>query len=441
MAKPTRAPNRDVYAREWLDRLLAGQLYPEAKDLDDFVRICGDDEGLHHEFKPGADPSSGSGADPASVLRRYVAGFANSDGGLVLFGYYQKGRAFDGFRPPGGGKLVDWVIRALQPLATYLSPPARTFTVLHSGTAPDSEVLLVAVRRAPALVPVIVAGRPVFYVRMGDSTVETPSYNTIGAPDYLIADVLLGRRQRPVLVPSRPTMSLEPQPKRKLGVSVTAHEAIVRINLENESMVYADSVSAGLVAWSLDKRQIPKSPKRQRSSELSHFDMLQPRMPAMVDFNRIPPKEVPRSLSAYVDLNVPEPNTREQWISPWTAVHAPAWRGVKDIDLASFEATELEFGPFLWPIFECTDESAAPEAETAKLHWAMRRGRLRMAAALYVTARSGEPRWFSVLMRYGRDALANEPTELKKPSPRAQLELEPCDGERVVVGVSVDRGD
>lgn len=441
MAKANRVPHRDVYARQWLDRLLAGQLYPEAKDLEDFVRICGDDEGLHHEFKPGADPSSGTGADPATVLRRYAAGFANSDGGFVVFGYYQKGRAFDGFRPPGGGKLVDWATRALQPLATYLAPPARIFTVARPGAPADPEVLLVAVRRAPAFVPVIVAGRPVFYVRMGDSTVELPSYNTIGAPDYLIADVLLGRRQRPVLVPSRPTMGLELQPKRELGASVTAHEAIVRINLENESLVYADVVTAGLVAWSLDTKQLPKPPKRQRSSGLSPLDMLAPRMPAMVEFDRIPPKELSRSLTPYVELKVPERNKDAPWTNAWTPVHAPAWRGVKDVDLAPFEATELEFGPFLWPVFQCTDGSAPPEDENARLQWAMRRGRLQTATALYVAARSGEPRWFSVVIRYGEDALPQEAAEMKKPSPRALLELETCDGERVRVSVDVDRGD
>lgn len=447
MANANRTPNRDACAREWLDRLLAGQFYPQAQELDEFVTVCGDDEGLHHEFKPGADPASGSGADPAAVLRRYIAGFANSDGGFVVFGYSQRGRTFDGFRPPGGAKAQEWATRALQPLATYLSPPARIRVVPHPGAAAGADVLIVAVHRAPALVPVIIAGKPVFYIRMGDSTVQVPSYNTIGAPDYLIADVLLGRRQRPVIVPSRPTLTLGLERKQWLGPAVTAHEAMIRIRLENEGVVYADAVAAGLVAWSLDNKRFPKPPKpRPTRSSVPDFPYgLPPPMPVMpvmaYDPFRIDPKDLPRSLAPFVELSLPECITREQWTAPWATVHAPAWSGAKELDLAPFETTELEFGPFLWPVFQCTDGSAPPDDEDARGHWAMRRGRLRMSAALYVTTRNSQPHWFSVTVRYGEDALPQDPGEIKGPSRRANLDLFASDAERVAVAVEVDRGD
>lgn len=437
-------PHPQVFARDWLDRLLAGSFHPGATDLDELVKICGDDEGLYHEFKPGADPSSGARLDAADILRKYVAGFANSDGGFVVFGYYQKQRVFDGFKASGGGKLIEWATRAIQQLAANLSPPPRILAVPYPLTAGQLvEILIVAVRRAPALVPIIRGGRPQFYFRMGDSTVEVPTYHTIGVPEYLIADVLLGRRQRPWLLPSAPTFTVELKHDRRLGGNVYAHEATIGVTLENQSLVFAEAVTAGIVSWSLDLQQIPPArPKRASSTEalmLEPISLIRPSMDAP-DFTRRRPAPVPQSLHAYIEVAPPEPNTREQWRDPWRTVHAPAWRGLRELDLPPFAVTELTFGRLVLPVFECTEErEVPPEDELERHHWALRRGRVRLQMALYVVARAGEPQWFDVDIVYGHEALPRAAEELKSPSRRANLTLRRCTAERARVGMEIEK--
>jgi hypothetical protein len=429
-------------SNDWLNRLLSGELVPEPTDLDAFVATCGDAEGLHHEFKPGADPSSGSGVEPAVVLRKYLAGFANSDGGFVLFGYSQRLRTFDGFKAPGGGRVVDWASRAIQPIAGYLSPPPRIVSIPHPAVG-QAEVLIVAVQRAPALVPTILGGRPQFYFRIGDSTVEMPAYNTIGVPDYLVGDILLGRRQRPRLMPSGPTLKLQLDPIRRLGGNVHAHEALIGVSLENQSLVYAEAVTAGIVSWSLDRELIPNGPRRKSTSPVDPFadpSLFAPAHLHVPDLTRRNPTHVPRSLDGYIDEEPPEPNSRETWSNPWRTVHAPAWCGPLDLNLAPFASTNLRFGPLVLPVFDCTESELVPPAdELARHHWALRRGYLRLAIALYVVAKASEPQWFGLEAVYGYESLPQAPEELSKPSRRVTLELSPYARVRARVAVAVEK--
>jgi hypothetical protein len=78
-----------------------------------------------------------------------------------------------GCHAPGGGSLTNWASRSLTPIAGYLSPPP----VLYEVPSPDGPMLVVAVARAPGLVPCFDRGdrRLLYHLRLDDQTL--PQYS------------------------------------------------------------------------------------------------------------------------------------------------------------------------------------------------------------------------------------------------------------------------
>ena len=69
-------------SREWLDRLLEGHELSDA-ELRQLVEDCPcEDQWI--EYKAGAVLGQD---DPAALIREYIAGFANGDGGALVVGY------------------------------------------------------------------------------------------------------------------------------------------------------------------------------------------------------------------------------------------------------------------------------------------------------------------------------------------------------------------
>lgn len=156
-------------------------------------------EGQWIEFKAGQlFKTEGAAKDE---IRRQISGFANAEGGVLVLGVTEPDpltglRTVDGC-PPVGGNAHDWVSRVLQDV-----PTARPR--VHPPVAVNGKsVLVIAVDRAPVIVPCPAKRGVVFYLRIGDSTHEVPG--------WLEADLVLGRRQRPHLTvegtssTSRPT--------------------------------------------------------------------------------------------------------------------------------------------------------------------------------------------------------------------------------------------
>ena len=156
------------------------------------------------EFKAGdflanksSDNKTGEPGKPykaAAVLRKWVAGFANADGGLLVIGVSEGTKAVTGLGGTCGAvrkNPSEWAGHALSQLAWQLDPPPRIEVVDH----PDGQVLLIDVGRSRGLVGCSENGQVIHYVRFGESTLAMPA--------HLVSDLVTGRRSEPRLVPQR----------------------------------------------------------------------------------------------------------------------------------------------------------------------------------------------------------------------------------------------
>lgn len=226
-----------VDARALLDCLLSGGDL-EAQHIERLLAHL-TPEGLHLEYK-GWDFVEGKAA--AAKVRKWVAGFANSDGGVLLIGFHENRNegellsvSLDGKpaspRAKGPG---EWAARALTDIAPMLSPAAHIKAIEHDGRP----VLAIAVARAPNAVWCAEERRMAYYLRIGDQTLT--------APDYLHADIVTGRRVRPVF--------------DVLGLSVSNAHAQSRIScrwnlhitLSNTGLVWVDEGIIGMLGYGVE---------------------------------------------------------------------------------------------------------------------------------------------------------------------------------------------
>ena len=218
-----------------LDELLEGAVLSPT-DLDAVVSSFAD-EGQFHDFKDGKLLGA---RKPGSVVREYVSAFANAEGGVLVVGVSE--RDGSGKRQVTGckalGKPLDaWAKDCVVGFAGALTPPPRFQTVPH----PKGEVLVCAVARAPSLLFCNVEGRAVYYLRIHDSNVP--------CPDYLISDLLLGRRNHPTVALSVPGVLAQG------GIELEGHVKAVSLNfefaIENLSLARAPAVRLGVVSFGL----------------------------------------------------------------------------------------------------------------------------------------------------------------------------------------------
>lgn len=228
--------------RELFLQLLEGQT-PDAALVDELISKASK-EGQWHDFKE----QDKSVDEQRTVIRKWVTGFANAEGGTLILGVSEPDekagtpRRVTGFKAPGGGPADDWVLRVLQDLAGRLFPPPLAVEVQHAG----GPVVFVATNRAPGqILPYKEAGEIRYAIRIGESTVDLPQ--------SVVADLLLGRRAHPVL-------EVRDFAVVELPVS-TPGSAKIRISLllENTSFVAAKGVEVGTVSFSLFDRDAPKT--------------------------------------------------------------------------------------------------------------------------------------------------------------------------------------
>lgn len=226
---------------ELLQALLAGGTLSPA-ELDAFLAKSVSED-LHLDYK------SGQLKDPAQVVRQYVSGFANSEGGVLAIGVDDNCK-IDGFKVPGGKNAISWATNTLTSLAGYLSPPPRISSVAHA----NGEVLLIAVDRAPSLVPVVERGEAVHYVRIGDSTVKVPP--------YLLTDLLLGRRQHPRVECELALFDFGAE-KAGSGWPGMIWKVSFRLNVRNMGPQWIENYRVGTLSW-----QIPRNGVKPAGQEL-----------------------------------------------------------------------------------------------------------------------------------------------------------------------------
>jgi hypothetical protein len=222
---------------ELLERLLAGDQL-EAHHLDTLItqRVV---EDLHIDYKEGDLLKNESQSQ--KTIREYVSAFANSAGGILIVGIKESGgvpQEITGCKGHTKDKLDDWASRCLTSIASYLVPPPRIQVVDH----PNGQVLVCAVQRSLSLVPFPEKnGGIIYHFRLGDQTLK--------APDYLMADVLLGRRQQPIFqIEELKALNFTISPGDNIGSEYLLFD--LRFRIENISIVWADDSKCGIIYWS-----------------------------------------------------------------------------------------------------------------------------------------------------------------------------------------------
>jgi len=235
---------------ELLDFVLAGG-EASPRHIDDLVRAHVPEDHIM-DYKVGkwlADdggPSRpGAPTKAKDKLRQMVTGFANGDGGVLIVGVADDDAGGNGIEPwtvtgcdaPGKEKgataLSQWVLDVLSGIMSQLVPAPRVTVVQHDVGL----VLVVAVHRAPGLIPVRENGVQGYYLRFGDGT--------YWIPPYLHADLVLGRRSRPVIrVSASCTHAVQWSGNRGLHVDLRWH-----FTTWNEGFVWADDLRVGVLGW------------------------------------------------------------------------------------------------------------------------------------------------------------------------------------------------
>lgn len=242
-------------SRELLDGLLEdNDLLPT--ELDAFI-VAVKKEDLFLDYKDGKHTKKP--ARCRQMIREWVSGFANAEGGVLVLGVSEdEPRRISPCQRVGTEELDVWAQKVLSDMVGFFSPQPRFRVVRH----PHGEVLLIAVARAPQLVPCIESRETKYFLRFHDSTREIPA--------YLISDLVLGRRRHAALTLGLENVrwqwrafgadgklnSLRLTGGRDISKTLMreSHPAMMlRLTfvLENSSLVVAEDIELGLIGWSL----------------------------------------------------------------------------------------------------------------------------------------------------------------------------------------------
>lgn len=230
-------------SRELLDLLLEEAPLSLA-ELESFVAVT-PREDLFLDYKDGkllAEPRAAK-----QTLRRWVTGFANAEGGVLVVG-------FDETRPvrlpaPGPDRigeepLASWAAKAFAGMEGHFSPAPRFRTI---PIAPGRQVLLIATARAPQLIPCREGTDLKYYLRFHDSTPEVPA--------YLVSDLLLGRRQHPRLTLELTRVVGKVDRWKGVLNEPLVINLLLDFQIENASLATTGDVGVGVVGWTLQERR------------------------------------------------------------------------------------------------------------------------------------------------------------------------------------------
>ena len=219
-------------SRDFLERLLDDE-EPTPAQLDETIRVCADEDQFI-EYKDGRITTQKSEKELKREILFHVTGFANAEGGVLVVGVSEdRPRNVTGARAPGGSTLVQWATRVLSRSLGSFSPSPRILAVQHR----DGVVLLIAVARAPQLVPYVEAGDLRYALRLGDSTCDVPP--------YLISDLVLGRRNHPVLKLHDVSLRVDSMDEDRILFEP-------QIQVDNLSLTASLNTTIGAVSWYWD---------------------------------------------------------------------------------------------------------------------------------------------------------------------------------------------
>jgi len=268
-----------LWSRELLNRLLEGEL-PSSATVSQLLDLSNErrspveeDQYLDYKRWDMTAPEGNEGKSRAEWnrdLRKFVSGFANADGGVLVLGVAggdvepQAERwTVTGFG--GDADPSSWVSSALAPIAGHLIPPPRVACVDVQGKA----VVFVAVGRATRLFPVDTAQGQRTFVRFHASTQPVP--------DYLLQDLMLGRRSQPRFHVSGSCRCGNPGS----GKTTVTVEAVIK----NDSLVWAESIQVGFIGF--QERPTDLTGLREQEHDMHN--------------------EVPSLLRAYIDIDEKAP--------------------------------------------------------------------------------------------------------------------------------------
>jgi hypothetical protein len=240
---------------ELLSAVLLGNAI-EAADLHRLVRERVE-ESLYLEYKRGKWLGDGTRSDleRKQLLRAYVSGFANAEGGLLAIGIVggedcQRGEAWslEGPTCPSGDGWSAWLEAVLQDI----SVKARVrHQVVDCGVS--GEVVLIAVDRAESLIRVYEKPRLVCHLRVGQSTLPID--------ETLYVDLVLGRRAKPVLeLEGLPAHAINDSESFRLGI-----KAVVN----NLGLVWVDEYKSASIGYAQGGVGVP-------GHVLRHLDVAKP---------------------------------------------------------------------------------------------------------------------------------------------------------------------
>lgn len=238
---------------ELLDRVMTGASLTASDVNDLLVNQIREDQ--HLDYKHGDELKK---KKPCRVIREYLTAFANSDGGVLLVGIDEGTWSVTGATAPGGAPLDEWAKSCVLDLSAYFSPLPKFDVISHPG----GNVLVAAVMRSSSLVPDVQGRRLIWHLRIHDSTVTVP--------EYLLADLVLGRREHPNLVITDSHFikvdTIEQQTKGKFsGDYMLRLQPHFRI--ENLSFSWVNDVRMGILSYNYNRLGRPE-PNRYLMSHI-----------------------------------------------------------------------------------------------------------------------------------------------------------------------------
>jgi hypothetical protein len=320
-------------SQDALEALLGGHSFLESDDLEDFLRSH-QEEDQHLEYKDGKITGRSGRKDGIKEIRRTVSGFANSEGGILILGIDErKPRVVSPCEAVGEEPLDKWIEGLIHDMAPFFSPLPRVYVVRHSL----GPIVVVAVARAPVLVPCVEAGRMKYFLRLNQSTLEVP--------DFLLSDLVLGRRRQPSL-----QISVRIEKPHPL-LTGSCHTVDLHVLVENIGLVAAEHAGVGVVSL------------------------------VVADAGT----EINRHLLSYID----SAETLQLAGFGWALRHAIAKPEKVDARLSPFDKAGFRVKGSLPLLFSATQ--------------------LRAIMAVYVICQESPPKWFECSFQFGRAPSSDRP--------------------------------
>jgi len=168
-------------------------------------------------------------------LRKDLTAFGNSDGGCLVVGVAEEKRRPTRLAGCEGDltRAIQQIDSVIQSVAGYLFPPPRP--VRHIKVT-GQDVLVIAIPRSGRLHHFMESGTARYYIRIADGTAAIP--------DYLLSDILFGRRQQPVLGLVSLLFRINSHDNDSIRIDVN-------LDLQNRGPTYAQMLYTGALFGSL----------------------------------------------------------------------------------------------------------------------------------------------------------------------------------------------